>query len=265
MPAYAFEVDEAEAEGVTLSLLTNPVRIVGENGRVTGVEMVEMRLGEPDASGRRRPLPVPGSNYVVEADAVILAIGQQPDLAFLPKDVRVTPAGTIAHDAETRHQRGGHSPAERRHRPRSAIGRWPWATGWPRRSTATSPARRSLPRIAEEDVVLSSARRWRKARLGQTGATAGRTWPSGPSRRVNDFDELALGFTEKQAARGQALPGLRRVLECYRCVEACKPGHRPPPRHLLGCRGRRRHPGPGVRRVRREEKYELGYSRFRTW
>jgi heterodisulfide reductase subunit A2 len=62
MPAYAFEVDEAEAEGVALNLLTNPVRILGAEGKVSGLELLRMRLGEPDASGRRQPVPIEGSN-----------------------------------------------------------------------------------------------------------------------------------------------------------------------------------------------------------
>ncbi|MBC7316513.1 MAG: FAD-dependent oxidoreductase, partial [Chloroflexi bacterium] len=60
MPAYAFEVTEAEAEGVEIRLLISPVRILGENGHVTGIEMTQMALGEPDESGRRRPISISG-------------------------------------------------------------------------------------------------------------------------------------------------------------------------------------------------------------
>ena len=76
MTAYDFEVAFVRNEGVDIRLLTQPVEILGdEHGRVTGVRCVRMRLGEPDASGRRRPEPVPGSELVLPADQVIKAIG----------------------------------------------------------------------------------------------------------------------------------------------------------------------------------------------
>ncbi|NJE26668.1 FAD-dependent oxidoreductase [Thermococcus sp. MV5] len=82
MPANEREVEEAEEEGVRFMFLTNPVRILGER-KVEKVELIKMELGEPDASGRRRPIPIEGSNFTVEADNVILAIGQYCDEEFL--------------------------------------------------------------------------------------------------------------------------------------------------------------------------------------
>jgi len=83
MPAEYYEVDDAEEEGVQFEFLRNPTRLVTENGKVVGVEVVVMELGEPDASGRRRPKAVPGSEYVIPCDMVIPAIGQDPDLSYL--------------------------------------------------------------------------------------------------------------------------------------------------------------------------------------
>jgi len=82
MPAFRFEVEGARAEGVQFEWLTNPVHFVGED-RVTGVMCQRMRLGEPDASGRARPVPQPGSEFVLPVDTVVRAIGQQPRLEFL--------------------------------------------------------------------------------------------------------------------------------------------------------------------------------------
>ncbi|GAB6136192.1 FAD-dependent oxidoreductase [Thermococcus prieurii] len=82
MPANEREVEEAIEEGVEFLFLANPVRIIGD-GRVEEVELVRMRLGEPDSSGRRRPVPVEGSEFRVKADNVILAIGQYCDEEFL--------------------------------------------------------------------------------------------------------------------------------------------------------------------------------------
>jgi len=90
MPADVWEVDGAEEEGVRFEFQVLPTRIiVDENEQVTGVECVRMALGEPDASGRRRPEPVPGSEFVVECDTVIPAIGQDPDLSFIPENMGI--------------------------------------------------------------------------------------------------------------------------------------------------------------------------------
>jgi glutamate synthase (NADPH/NADH) small chain len=81
MPAYAHEVREARAEGVAFEFLADPVRFLG-NGHVDRVECRRMRLGAPDTSGRSRPEPVTGSEFVLEADTVIMAIGQQRRTEF---------------------------------------------------------------------------------------------------------------------------------------------------------------------------------------
>jgi glutamate synthase (NADPH/NADH) small chain len=82
MPAYAHEVDEAEAEGIRFSWLAVPVRYLGAE-RVEGVECRRAELGPPDASGRRRPVEVPGSEFVLPVDTVVEAIGQRPRTEFL--------------------------------------------------------------------------------------------------------------------------------------------------------------------------------------
>ena len=79
IPARAEEVHHAKEEGVIFKLLTNPVEIHGENGWVSAMECVEMELGEPDASGRRRPVVKEGSNFKIETGTVIIAIGQSPN------------------------------------------------------------------------------------------------------------------------------------------------------------------------------------------
>jgi len=83
MPAVADEVEEAEQEGLKFELLTAPVEVLTEDGRVNGLRCVRMRLGAPDESGRRRPEPISGSEYNVKADTVVSALGQEADLAFL--------------------------------------------------------------------------------------------------------------------------------------------------------------------------------------
>lgn len=104
MPARAEEVHHAEEEGVVFHLLTNPVRIVTDaHQRVTGVECLRMELGEPDASGRRRPVAVKGSEFIVPADTVIVAIGNQPN-PLVPQtapEIATSKWGTIITDPVT--------------------------------------------------------------------------------------------------------------------------------------------------------------------
>jgi glutamate synthase (NADPH/NADH) small chain len=80
LPARKEEVEHAEAEGIEFQLLNNPASIVGdENGHVTGIELIKQELGEPDAKGRRSPVAIPDSNWVLPVDAVIIAIGTSPN------------------------------------------------------------------------------------------------------------------------------------------------------------------------------------------
>ena len=80
MPARAEEVHHAKEEGIEFLYLTNPTRILGdENGRVSSMECIKMELGEPDASGRRRPIEIAGSEFMLEVDSVIMAIGTSPN------------------------------------------------------------------------------------------------------------------------------------------------------------------------------------------
>jgi len=103
MPAYWSEVDAAVEENVHIEFLAAPVRIIGKSGSVSGIEAVRMRLGEPDSSGRRRPIPIEGSQFQIKCDMVVPAIGQSPKLDFLGPGSRLetTQWGTIHADKET--------------------------------------------------------------------------------------------------------------------------------------------------------------------
>lgn len=80
LPARAEEVEHAKEEGIVFKLLNNPTKILGdETGNVTGMECIEMALGEPDASGRRRPVEKVGSEFTLDVDCVIMAIGTSPN------------------------------------------------------------------------------------------------------------------------------------------------------------------------------------------
>jgi heterodisulfide reductase subunit A len=97
MPAYPEEIQGAKEEGIEFTYLTAPVRIHSEDGKMTGFECIRTQLGQPDASGRRRPVPVEGSEFVIACDAVIPGIGQQIDLSWTAgaPDLELTSGNTF--------------------------------------------------------------------------------------------------------------------------------------------------------------------------
>ncbi|MEJ2430756.1 MAG: FAD-dependent oxidoreductase [Deltaproteobacteria bacterium] len=103
MPASPWEIEAAEHEGIKFQFLVAPVEVVGDKGRMTGLKCLKMELGEPDASGRRRPVPIEGSDFVIEAENLIAAIGQRPDIKFIPEDsgLEITRWNTFSVDQDT--------------------------------------------------------------------------------------------------------------------------------------------------------------------
>ncbi|MCK4333420.1 FAD-dependent oxidoreductase [candidate division WOR-3 bacterium] len=103
MPAISDEIHAAKEEGIKFMLLTNPTKFIGEGGKLKSVEVIHMKLGEPDSSGRRRPIPIEGSEEILEFDNVFLAVGEKPDLSFITEadNIELTEWGTIAVDEET--------------------------------------------------------------------------------------------------------------------------------------------------------------------
>ena len=98
MPVFETELEAGEQEGVEIHYLVSPKRILGEDGKVVGIECIKMKLGEPDHSGRRRPIPIEGSEFILETDVVIPAVSQTADLSFLTEvsGIKVTKDGVLA-------------------------------------------------------------------------------------------------------------------------------------------------------------------------
>ena len=104
MPARIEEVHHAKEEGIIFKMLTNPTKVIGdENGYVKGIECVEMELGEPDASGRRRPTPKAGSEFTIDVSTVVIAIGNKPNplIKKTTEGLKTKPFGGIEIDEET--------------------------------------------------------------------------------------------------------------------------------------------------------------------
>jgi len=103
MPAIKEEVEEAIKEGIEIQFLVTPVRVLSENGQLKGIECIKMELGSLDRSGRRRPIPIEGSEFTMEIDTLIPAIGQQPDLSAISSSdrLKLTKYNTIEVRPET--------------------------------------------------------------------------------------------------------------------------------------------------------------------
>ncbi len=219
MPAEYYEVDDADEENVRFEFLRNPTRLIAENGKVVGVEVVEMALGEPDESGRRRPAPVPGSEYVIPCDMVIPAIGQDPDLSFLEEDdlgiqttrwsTIVAKEGLLMTDCE-----GVFAGGDCEIGPMTVVA----AVGGGRRAARVMHRWLSEGKayLDEEDAMEDIVNRLGvfdpDENVGILGGLHREHQPkvNGPERAKN-YDEIELAMPESQAVREA-----ERCLRCYR-------------------------------------------------
>ena len=101
MPCFAPEIKEAEEEGVEILLLRNPVKLIGENGTLKKVQLIKMKLEDPDESGRRKSVPIAGSDYLEDVDYMIEAIGLKAETSFFAKDIELNKNGTIRVNEKT--------------------------------------------------------------------------------------------------------------------------------------------------------------------
>ena len=215
MPADKLEIDEAEEEGVIYKFLTNPLSFNGENGRVKSITLQIMELGEPDASGRRRPVPVEGKTEEIAVDSVIMAIGQKlvsEDVA----ELTLTDRGNIQADPDT---------FETNLEGVFAIG-----------DATNQGASIAIEAIGEADRCVKAVDAYLKGEVIETRAPyiskrdentidysdrekADRFSPAvlAPEVRNKSFNEVSLGFTEAEAQKEA-----KRCLECgcreyYKC------------------------------------------------
>lgn len=230
MPAHPWEVEQALCEGVENIYLTAPLSIKTENGKVRALECQRMELGEPDASGRRRPVPVPGSEFELEVDMVIPAIGQRSDPSGLEgSGINLTRWGTIEVDEttyETSHS-GIFAAGDNQTGPWIAIGAI--AGG---QEAAESIDRYLRGVDLKEGRVPKKKQHHRPPAFPIGGVVQPReempTLP--PEYTCSCFDEIAKGYTTDQA-HAEA----NRCLNCYsECLERlAKPGAPPKPRVLV--------------------------------
>jgi formate dehydrogenase beta subunit len=219
MPAEPYEVDDAEEEGVKFEFLALPTKLVTENNKIVGVEVQKMELGEPDASGRRSPKPVPGSEYIIPCDLVIPAIGQDPDLAYLGDadyginqtrwNSILTKGGTMMTD-----NAGVFAGGDCEYGAMTVV----VAVGHGRR--AARAIHRYLTEgkayLDQEDAMEDLINRFGafddKEKVGIVGGLHREHQPKVHGKeRIKNYDEIELAMPESQAAREA-----ERCLRCYR-------------------------------------------------
>lgn len=223
MPVSLWELDEAEREGVKIEYLAAPVRIIGGAG-VRAIECIRMKLGEPDETGRRRPVPLPGSEFTVLIDTVIVAIGQTPDLGAIA-GVELTLRGTVAADAETgeTQQPGVFAGGD-------AVGGGPATV-----IDAVAAGNRAAESIHRylQGQDLREGRVFDIARAQVIKKEVSEEMPFYPraavpllssAKRLSSFAEVELGFDEGTARReAERCLDCAVCAECLECVKACSP------------------------------------------
>ena len=207
MPADKLEIDEAEEEGVTYKFLTNPLSFNGENGKLKSVTLQLMELGEPDASGRRKPVPIEGKTEEIELDSVILAIGQKL-VAEDVSELTLNNRGNIKADPDffTTDIEGVFAIGDATNRGASiaieAIGEADRCARAVDAFLNGQALDTRVPYISKRDEsTIDYSDREQKSRLNPKVLA--------PEVRNKNFDEVSLGFTEEEAQEEA-----KRCLEC---------------------------------------------------
>ena len=223
MPAWEEEIQAAEDEGVQITYLSAPQEILVQDGKVVGLRCIRMELSEPDSSGRKRPIPVPGSEYEIEIDQLIPAIGQRPDLSALEDITGLTYTrwGTTEVDAVTyaTEQEGVFAGGDLQTGPWVVIG----AVG------AGKEAAESILRYIEKrdmaegrEPVVNENPIYRPIADDEPIVERAKMPELAVAKRKGNFDEVELGYAEAEG-RAEAARCLNcgYCCECYQCVDAC--------------------------------------------
>jgi len=225
MPAVKHEIQSAEEEGIKIELLVNPIAVLSSGGKVTGLRCIKMELGEPDESGRRRPVPVAGSEYDIECDMMIPAIGQQVNASFLEgtEGVNLTRWGTIVADPVTYQTSvpGIFAGGDMFTGPSIAVE----AVAAGEQAAISIEKHLQGEELAENRPEKPTGSDW-KAISKKVQFAPRAAMPILPvSERAGNYKEIELGFSEdearKEASRCVDCGG---CCECKLCVDQCKAG-----------------------------------------
>ncbi len=223
MPAWEEEIHAAETEGIKITYLSAPQEILVEDGKVVGLRCIRMELGEPDSSGRRRPVPVPGSEYDIEIDQLIPAIGQRPDLSAIEdiSGLSLSRWGTTEADPVTysTDREGVFAGGDLQTGPGVAIGAI--AAG---REAAESIVRYLEGKDMSEgrEPVTKEDPFYRPIPEKEPVKARAKMPELSDEDRQDGFREVELGFDEASGnAEAARCLNCAYCCECFQCVEAC--------------------------------------------
>jgi NADPH-dependent glutamate synthase beta subunit-like oxidoreductase len=223
MPADPFEIEEALQEGVRLHTLVTPKRVVGDNGTLKGLECLKNRLGEPDSSGRRRPIPIDDSEFFISADQIIAAIGQTVDKSFAaglneigfseydllnvkPDTLETTKKGIFA---------GGDVVTG----PKTVIE----AIAQGKKAAASISAYLQGTEMPSFDRDGSQEKDYRPIDIKEPKIPRAAIPTPDVTERIENFQESNLSMDEETAQReADRCLDCGLCCECFQCVEACK-------------------------------------------
>lgn len=221
MPADEDEINEAGAEGVKIDYLAAPVKILGKEGKVIGMECTRMKLGEPDKSGRRRPIPIPGSEFTIDADLIVSAISQKPDIScFKESGLTITKWDSFEVDEKTQvtSRPGVFAGGDAVTGPNTVIDAI--AAGH-RAARSIGRYLRGEPLIEEKESEIIH-RELSSGDFAPERATRLRTQKIPVEQREGTFKEVELTFTDDEVIR-EAKRCLRcgPCVECIHCIKEC--------------------------------------------
>ncbi len=229
MPAAHEEVEALIKEGIVIEFLTTPKRFISENGALKKMECIRMELGEPDSSGRRRPVEIPGSEFTIDVDTVITALGQRPETDFLKDSINLGKDSTIKIDTKTgmTSLEGVFAGGDAVTGPayvidaiaagkKAAINISRYLKGEPPYEFETCKAPKSL---TEKEV----------SQLKEKYGTASRIYvkEKDVSQRIKDFSEVVIGYDRDNAileASRCLASMIEGCIECGECKRRCEAG-----------------------------------------
>jgi heterodisulfide reductase subunit A-like polyferredoxin len=224
MPAHASEIAATQEEGIEINFLTQPVEILGENGKVVGVKCIKMELGEPDESGRRRPVPIEGSEFTIEVDCVMPAIGQVPEIGFA-KDIglNLTKQGTVIVDEKifATNVEGLFCAGDVQTGPATVVA----AVGAARKAASAIDSYFKGEKFQGEPEITDVVA-FEDLELDEKIETKLRVMEPElpPEERKGNFKEVVSGLTEEEArAEADRCLNCGICSGCYQCIAACEP------------------------------------------
>ncbi|UCG69832.1 MAG: FAD-dependent oxidoreductase [Thermoplasmata archaeon] len=224
MPAHESEIQATESEGIKIQYLTQPVKILGKGGKVVGVECIKMELGEPDESGRRRPVPIKDSEFTLDVDCVMPAIGQSPEIESLKAlGLKTAKNDTIIvnENSYATNIKGIFAAGDVQTGPATVVK----AVGSARKAAYAIDSylngEEYKPEAPEENVVEFEDLKLEYPVKKEERVLAPQL---PPSKRKKNFNEVVSVISEEQAKK-EALRCLNcgTCSGCYQCIKVCEP------------------------------------------